>query len=262
MKTKIAILYICTGRYHIFFRDFYESCERYFLPDAEKTYFVFSDHKELAENRNVRFMYKECEGFPNDSLFRFRTFLAVEEELKAYDYIYFFNANMKFTAPVDEIVLPGAKDGNLCCLDADFDKRYPHPCFYPYERRKESLAYVPRGLRQYRYYHAGVNGGRAEEYLAMCKALKANIEEDYRNGIVAIYHDESHVNKYFSEHPCLSLHCEYGAAEGSPGQKDAKLIIVDKTKYSADFNKGRSTSLWGKVKKAFWLAGHIISWYI
>jgi hypothetical protein len=262
MKTKIAILYICTGKYHIFFRDFYESCERYFMPEAEKTYFVFSDHRELADYRNVRFTHKECEGFPNDSLFRFRTFLTKEEELQAYDYIFFFNSNMKFVAPVDKAVLPGDKDGNLCCLDADFDKFYPHPSFYPYERRKESRAYVPRGLKEYRYYHAGVNGGRAKEYLKMCRALRETIDRDYQNGIVALYHDESHVNKFFSEHPCLKLHSEYGVPEGSPNEKDAKLIIVDKTKYSDYFNKGRSTSLWGKVKKVFWLAGHIIRWYI
>lgn len=259
---KIAILYICTGKYHIFFKDFYESCDRYFIPDAEKTYFVFSDHKELAEYPKVRFTYKECEGFPNDSLFRFRTFLTIETELQQYDNIFFFNSNMQFVAPVDESVLPSTKDGNLCCLDADFDNIYPHPSFYPYERRKESQAYVPRGLKQYRYYHAGVNGGKAKEYLEMCKVLKANIEEDYRNGIVAIYHDESHVNKYFSEHLCKSLHSEYGTAEGSPNEKDAKIIIVDKTKYNSYFNKGRSTSLWGKVKKLYWLAGHIISWYL
>lgn len=259
---QIAILYICTGKYHIFFDDFYESCERYFIPEAEKTYFVFSDHRELGEYRKVRFIYKECEGFPNDSLFRFRTFLTVEKELQEYDYIFFFNSNMQFVAPVNKSILPGLENGNLCCLDADYDKIYLHPCFYPYERRKQSEAYVPRGLKQYRYYHAGMNGGRSKEYLEMCRILKKSIENDYQNGIVALYHDESHVNKFFSEHTCLSLHEEYGTAEGSPNEKDAKIVIVDKTKFSSYFNKGRSTSKWGKIKKAFWLTKHIISWYL
>lgn len=259
---RIAILYICTGMYHIFFKDFYESCEKYFIPDAEKTYFVFSNHQELSEYDRVRFVHKECEGFPNDSLFRFRTFLTVESELEAFDYVFFFNSNMQFVAPVDKSVLPKENDGYLCCLDADYDKIYPHPCFYPYERRKQSLAYVPRGLKQYRYYHGGVNGGRTKEYLGMCRTLKENIEKDYQNGIIALYHDESHINKFFTERSCLSLHGEYGTAEGSPNEKDAKLIIVDKTKFSAYFNKGRSTSIWGKMKKMLWMAKHIISWYL
>lgn len=259
---KIALLYICTGKYHIFFKDFYESCEKYFIPEAEKTYFVFSDHQELARYDRVRFVHKECEGFPNDSLFRFRTFLTVESELEAFDYVFFFNSNMQFVTPVDKSVLPKENDGYLCCLDADYDKIYPHPCFYPYERRKQSLAYVPRGLKQYRYYHGGVNGGRTKEYLGMCRTLMENIEKDYQNGIIALYHDESHINKFFTERSCLSLHGEYGTAEGSPNEKDAKLIIVDKTKFSAYFNKGRSTSIWGKMKKMLWMAKHIISWYL
>ena len=259
---KIAILYICTGKYHIFFKDFYESCEQYFMPDADKTYFVFSDNKELAKYDKVRFTYKECEGFPNDSLFRFRTFLTVENELKGYDYIFFFNSNMQFMALVDEAILPTSNVGFLCCLDADYDKVYPYPCFYPYERNKNSLAYVPRGLNSYRYYHGGVNGGRAKEYIEMCRTLNENIAQDYQNGIVALYHDESHINKYFSDHPCLSLHAEYGTAEGSPNQGSAKIIIVDKTKYSTYFNKGRSTSVWGKIRKMLWMVKHIISWYL
>lgn len=259
---KIAILYICTGKYHIFFKDFYNSSEKYFLTRINKTYFVFSDNKELAECPKVRFIYKECEGFPNDSLFRFRTFLTVESELEEFDYVFFFNSNMQFVANVDESIIPGKENGYLCCLDADYNKVYPHPCFYPYERRKKSLAYIPRDLKQYHYYHAGVNGGRTEEYLYMCRTLKVNIENDYQNGIVALYHDESHINKFLSLHPCLSLHEEYGTAEGSPNEKNAKIIIVDKTKYSAYFNKGRSTSIWGKVKKSFWLTRHIIRWYL
>lgn len=259
---KIAILYICTGKYHVFFKDFYKSCEKFFIPETDKTYIVFSDHKELEEFPKVHFVYKECEGFPKDSLYRFRTFLTVEKELQNYDYVFFFNSNMKFVAQVDDGVLPRAEDGYLCCLDADYDKVYPHPSFYPYERRKQSKAYVPRGRSSYRYYHAGVNGGRTNEYLDMCRALKVNIEQDNQNGIIAIYHDESHINKYFTEHPCLSLHKEYGTAEGTPNQINTKIIIVDKTKFSSYFNKGRSDSVWGKMKKAFWMVKHIISWYL
>lgn len=259
---KIAILYICTGKYYVFFDKFYKSCQKYFLPNVEKTYFVFSDHDELSQYNYVVFTHKECEGFPNDSLFRFRTFLMREKELYNYDYVFFFNSNMEFVDYVDESILPTEEDGNLCCLNADYDKHYPHPSFYPYERNKKSVAYIPPGNSIYRYYHAGVNGGRVKEYLDMCKTLLLNIEKDMENGIVAIYHDESHINRYFFDHPCKSLHSEYGTAEGSPNENNAKLILVDKTKYSSYFNKGRSTSFWGKTKIVFWLIKHIVSWYL
>ena len=46
MKTKrVAILYICTGKYNIFFADFYRSAEEYLLTDKQykKEYFVWTD---------------------------------------------------------------------------------------------------------------------------------------------------------------------------------------------------------------------------
>ena len=47
MKTqpKTAILYIATGRYIVFWKDFHRACEKFFLPHHEKTYFVFTDNQ-------------------------------------------------------------------------------------------------------------------------------------------------------------------------------------------------------------------------
>lgn len=259
---KLAILYICTGKYSIFFNDFFESSEKFFLPGVEKTYFVFSDHKELSNYKNVHFTYKDCEGFPLDSLFRFRTFLTVESQLLEYDYVFFFNSNMQFVDFVDESILPEEKDGYLCCLDAGYELVYPHPCFYPYERNRKSTAYIPRGLKEYHYYHAALNGGRPAEYLAMCRQLNESILSDYNHGIVAIYHDESHLNKYFSGHACKRLSPIYGVAEGDGAAQNAKLVIVDKTKYDSYFNKGRKNSIWGKVLKTVKRVNHILKWYL
>ena len=36
MKKRIAVLYIATGRYIVFWKNFYKSCEKYFLKDYQK----------------------------------------------------------------------------------------------------------------------------------------------------------------------------------------------------------------------------------
>ena len=46
---KVAILYICTGRYAQFFDGFYESAEQYLLQGVEKRYFVFTDQAQLTK---------------------------------------------------------------------------------------------------------------------------------------------------------------------------------------------------------------------
>ena len=57
---KIAILYICTGRYNQFFTDFYKSSESFFLLGTSKTYFVWTDDEKLASNYdNVRIIKKK-----------------------------------------------------------------------------------------------------------------------------------------------------------------------------------------------------------
>ena len=40
---KIAILYICTGKYYIFWENFYNSAQKNLFPYETKHFFVFSD---------------------------------------------------------------------------------------------------------------------------------------------------------------------------------------------------------------------------
>ena len=104
---KVAILYICTGKYNQFFKGFFESCEKYLLKDiAQLEYYVFTDDMSLSDEANVHLIKKECAGFPADSLFRFDMFLQVRQELEKTDYIYFFNSNAEFKAPVGKELLP------------------------------------------------------------------------------------------------------------------------------------------------------------
>ena len=79
---KIAVLYICTGKYNQFFDGFYKSAMKYFMTNHEKTFFVWTDDDHIADGLpNVRVIHKESAGFPADSLFRFEMYLQAEEDL-------------------------------------------------------------------------------------------------------------------------------------------------------------------------------------
>lgn len=103
---KVAILYIALGRYTVFWDEFYESAEKHLL-NADKHYFIWTD-KPLAlnyapppSNKKITVIGATKRGWPFDSLLRFQMFLEQEKALSQYDYIYFFNANMKFENPVN-----------------------------------------------------------------------------------------------------------------------------------------------------------------
>ena len=259
---KIAILYICTGSYSEFFEAFYMSSKQYFLPEVQKHFFVWTDNEGISFNRpDVFLYYKSCEGFPKDSLFKFKMFLQAADELKEYDYIYFFNSNSLFTRPVGEEILPNETGLAMGVWPGRRERQ--HPMFYPYERNKKSLAYIPPFQKNYRYYMGGINGGTSDEYLKMIRVLACNIQTDYENGIIAKVHDESHINAYLRKHPCKALGPEFCWPEEWKAEGfEPKIILRDKVKTNASFNKGRKSTLFAKVKKGINYLLNAIRWYI
>ena len=84
---NIAILYIATGRYITFWNDFFKSAEKYFITEATKHYFVFTDSQnpiEGEDTKRVERIYQQKLGWPYDTLMRFEIFLKAENELQHY----------------------------------------------------------------------------------------------------------------------------------------------------------------------------------
>lgn len=266
---KIAILYICTGVYNRFFEGFYESSEKFFLHNkAKKDYFVFTDDLMLSDAQNVHLIERKCQGFPADSLFRFEMFVQAKEQLFAFDYIYFFNANAEFRLPVNEEILP---DETGLAMGLWYNQEKPWwnlwhifdlPAFYSYERNKHSLAYIPPYGKDYKHFMGGLNGGRPKEYVEMIETLAKNIRDDYNRGIVAIAHDQSHINAYMRSHECKIIPKEYCWPEEWKAKFSPKIVFRDKTVLGNIFVKGRNPSIWGKVKRNIKRIQHALSWYV
>ncbi len=72
----------------------------------------------------------------------------------------------------------------------------------------------------------------------MSETIAKNINIDAEKDIIAVWHDESHLNKYFSDHtPTKILDCGYCAPESAWDIPFAKKILaLDK---SVDKLKGR-----------------------
>jgi len=227
---KIAILYICTGKYDVFWHGFYESSEKYFLINHEKFYFIFTDSAEIrVNNSRIKLIYQQKLGWPYDTLFRFNMFLRIENILDTFDYIYFLNANMIFVSPVDEEVFPKEEDCGLMAVK--------HPLYYnkqplefPYEQNHMSTAYIDK-LRGHYYFMGGFNGGIAKSYLDLIRELNKNIQSDLAMKIIAIWHDESHLNQYLNNKQIKILSPSYGYPENYDLPFDAKIIILDKSKF-------------------------------
>ena len=223
---KVAILYVCTGKYIRFWEEFYNSAEQHFLPGVEKHYFVFTDqYFPKASSPNVTKVHQENLGWPDNTLRRFHMFLKVESDLAAHDYLYFFNANCRFKRDVGSEFLPEQEDQLLVVrhpghIGKPIDE-------LPYERNPRSRASIPIGQGEF-YVCGGVNGGSSQSFLKFARHAKEAIDADFRDGIVAEWHDESHINRYIINHPYTLRSASYCYPQNWKLNEDVIIEVRDK----------------------------------
>ncbi len=102
-----------------------------------------------------------------------------------------------------------------------------------WERNRISRAFVPRSERSV-YVCGGTWLGRKEEILKLCKELTARIDVDLEAGIMAVFHDESHLNWYQAKNQLPLLWPEY-CFDSSYRQLEGlvpRIVAVDKNSNS------------------------------
>ena len=225
----------------ITWKDFYKSAEKYFLPGYSKKYYVFTDNEKLAfeENLNVKKINVSKKGWPWDSMLRFDMFLSQKKDLKNFNYLFFFNADIIFKNYVKNEILPTEiNDGLMTGSHPAFYNKQPDE--FSYDRNPKSTAYIPYGEGKH-YATGAINGGTSKAYLAMCEECSQNVHIDMNHNIIALWHDESHLNKYLINKNPLIMPVNYlyplqkwmppNWYKTNPYKGDIKIAIRDKTSY-------------------------------
>lgn len=227
-NNRVAILYVCLGKYSVFFNDFYKSCESKFLKRHQKTYYVFTDDPTIKTENNVVKIFHEKMGWPYDSMHRFKLFNSIKDQILTHDYCFFFNANMIFNKKIGEEILPKRENSYLVGVN--------HPGFFnkqerdfSYERNRDSM--VSLLSKEGRVYYQGcLSGGRTFEYIEMSEVLEKRIDIDVKNGIIPVWYDESALNWYYSKFKPLCLPPSYAYPQNQKIPFDKKIIQLDKNK--------------------------------
>lgn len=250
-KIKIALLYIATGRYNVFWECFYKSAEKFLLKECDKHYFIFSDNRELFTSGNVTIIKQEKLGWPLDTLMRFDIFLSIKDQLEEFDYVLFFNGNTEILSNVAIVdILPLDSDKKLVFA------LQPHMFHlkrneFTYERNSISSAYI--GYNDGKYYFTGAfNGGEVGAYMEMCEIICKNIKNDLKNNFIALWHDESHLNKYALNRDDIRILPPFFLKGESEYWKKSKIMFLDKTHYrfgGHDYLRGETDI---KISKEEW----------
>lgn len=215
---KVGLVIMATGRYISFVEPLIQSAEKYFCKDHEITYFIFTDG-DLKESENVVRIFQPRLGWPFDTMMRFKVYAQSQDLLARQDYLFACDADMRFVGDVGSEIL-GKHVATM------------HPGFVgkrgSYETNPLSLACVYRHEGQH-YFAGGFWGGTSQEFLKIAHTLAERIDDDLARGIIAVWHDESHWNRYCIDHePTIILSPSYCYPENWRLNYPKKLLALDK----------------------------------
>lgn len=232
---KAAILSINIGEYICFWKEFYLSCQENFMTDMEKSYYVFTDSECVygKEQDDIKVIYQRDLGWPNNTMKRFHMFLSVLEELAEYDYVFFLNANTLVKKKLNSKLLNPEKS----IITVEHPGKHGKPVArIPWERRPESNAYVPLDRGKI-YVQGSFIGGKSKSFIELVKELDRLTEDDLQKGIIAVWHDESFLNKYIiGRNDVQILGWQYTYHEGTVRPYEPVLMLRDKKKYISRTN--------------------------
>lgn len=218
---KICILTIATNKYIQFVEKLFNNIHENFLNGHEIECLLFTDH-EVETSDNIKVCKINHEPWPMPTLKRYNYFIQEKNFISKFDYCYYFDVDM---AIIDKV-----GDEIFSDLVATL---HPGQSFYDvmnfsYDRNPNCLAYVPFGEGK-TYYAGGFNGGSTKEFLKMSKIIADRVNKDLENGIIALWHDESHLNRYLLDNkPTTILNPSYCYPESWNLPFKRKLLALDK----------------------------------
>ncbi|XP_030870632.3 histo-blood group ABO system transferase isoform X2 [Gorilla gorilla gorilla] len=211
-NTTIGLTVFAIKKYVAFLKLFLETAEKHFMVGHRVHYYVFTDQPAavprvtLGTGRQLSVLevraYKRWQDVSMRRMEMISDFCE-RRFLSEVDYLVCVDVDMEFRDHVGvEILTP--LFGTL------------HPGFYgssreafTYERRPQSQAYIPKDEGDF-YYMGAFFGGSVQEVQRLTRACHQAMMVDQANGIEAVWHDESHLNKYLLRHkPTKVLSPEY-----------------------------------------------------
>ncbi len=227
---------VATGKYIQFVRPLIESAQKYFCPRHHRRYFVFTNstkplYTEDEESPDIIYIHQKKLGWPYDTLMRFNIYLKNKKAFDGVDYIFATDADMLFVGYEGDEIL----DERVATQHPGHEGRnqlWGPPGSISYETNMSSTAYIAPDEGEY-YFAGGFYGGSYDEFFNMMETLMKRIRSDLARNYIALWHDESHLNRFFIDFPPTTIldrsYCypEHGSRVGYPACKP-KLLALDK----------------------------------
>jgi len=267
-NVEVTFVTIATGRYLEFWKAQVLSAKKFLDNQTPLEFVILTDQVELVEifksefttntNWNVVAKYVEHQIWPFPTLYKFRHILRYQNFLSG-KFVWHLDADMLFAnvnvlkelnqylASRKMILVrhPGYFRPNGI---KKYRSTFPGQILFSetlkmlltekglgsWENDEHSLAYVEKSLRK-QYVCGGSWGGTREVILNFSRTISERIDKDYDSGVIARFHDESHINWYAANYDCELLIPSYCFEETYKNLKGIpkEIIAVNKNESSA-----------------------------
>ena len=223
---SFTIFTIATGKYIHYFEDLYhdlvecldyvDSIDIILLTDQD-----FSPKVRVEEERiKLKKYYATFDSWVSATLLRYREILRFKNDLPDQNTVW-VDADMRIVNSeifCREIIAMNSltfsrHPGHVFSLKKYAGESYKAKIFYvlkaikrllsgqffsgEWEESRRSTAYLPHFKRR-RLVHGAFWGGPKEQVIEMCMELNDAVNKDLEHNYIAVWHDESHLNRYFS----------------------------------------------------------------
>lgn len=221
---KIAFCVLGTNKYIDLAENCIASIKKYVqIPGYTVESILFTNqHRYVLKTHTVdHLIHIDHKPWPLITLLRYYYFSNVASFLSQYNYIYYIDADLEAVSLIGNEIL-----GNRVAT------KHPgwwgqNPKLLPFDRTSGSEACI-KSLHD-KYYYGAFQGGSSKEFIAMCNILSDRICKDLKSNYIALWHDESHMNKYFMEHPPdIELSSDYAWPQEYGSNVNAKIIAKSK----------------------------------
>jgi hypothetical protein len=241
---SLGIVTVATNQYIEYWKNQATSVAAAKIDTLDVTLHVFTDNhnsvEEFCASLSVKVVFHKISnlGWPEASLYRYDLIRQFKESIRE-DFIMHLDADMLIHEKIDFLNIKRDQKNGLTLV------RHPgyfrptglrlvklylsHPLKFfkdavtimrlgglgSWETRQQSLAYVPRSARGH-YFCGGTWWGTRLKILELCEELAERIIQDEKNGLTAVWHDESHINWWASRNTVGVADPRYCFAEGYP----------------------------------------------
>ena len=235
---NLGFISIATGeKYREYWFDLIQSFRATFANfDGLKFYLLTDDPESVIKfaskiNLNIEVFEIPPYGWPEATLLRYKEILKLEFYFKE-DILIYLDADMLVRHDFESTLRPESwKNGIALVAHPGFWRPRGIPLIEYYlnnllnfasdvmtflrtgglgswEVRKQSKAFVARKARKI-YVCGGTWMGKRVQFMKMVKTCSENVDYDLDRGLIAKWHDESHLNKWSSENEATILNPSY-----------------------------------------------------